>query len=57
VHGGISYKWDNLDRENGALGYPISDEYDTDRGRQSDFENGHITWLQENREITVFMNK
>ncbi|MGE5633920.1 MAG: hypothetical protein ACM3VV_01685 [Deltaproteobacteria bacterium] len=35
----------------------MSDEYDTDRGRQSDFENGHITWLQENREITVFMNK
>lgn len=54
VHGGISDKWNDLGRENGALGYPISDEHDTDGGRQSDFEKGHITWLQENKEITVF---
>jgi uncharacterized protein with LGFP repeats len=41
----------NLGGENGALGYPISDEHDTDGSRQSDFEKGHITWLQENEEI------
>ena len=57
VHGGISDKWGQLDRENGALGYPISDEHDADGGRQSDFEKGHITWLTENGEITVFTNK
>ena len=57
VHRGISDKWEQLDRENGALGYPISDEHDADGGRQSDFEKGHITWLEENGEITVFMNK
>jgi len=57
VHGGISDKWGQLDRENGVLGYPISDEHDIDGGRQSDFEKGHITWLAENREATVFTNK
>jgi hypothetical protein len=57
VHGGISDKWGQLDRESGALGYPISDEHDTDGGRQSDFEKGHITWLAENGEVTVFTNK
>jgi uncharacterized protein with LGFP repeats len=44
--------------KSGALGYPISDdEHDIDGGRQSDFEKGHITWLQENGEITVFVNE
>ena len=57
VHGGISDKWGQLDRENGALGYPISDEHDIDGGRQRDFEKGHITWLAENGEATVFTNK
>lgn len=57
VHGGISDKWDNFDRESGALGYPISDEHEAEGGRQSDFEKGSITWLEENGEITVFMNK
>ena len=57
VHSGISDKWNNLGGENGALGYPISDEHDIDGGRQSDFEKGHITWLQESGEITIFTNK
>jgi uncharacterized protein with LGFP repeats len=57
VHSGIAKKWENLDRENGILGYPISDEHDIDGGRQSDFEKGHITWLEENGEITIFTNK
>ena len=43
-------------RENGILGYPISGEHDTDGGRQSNFEKGHITRLQESGEITVFVN-
>lgn len=57
VHGGISDKWGNLGNEKGALGYPISDEYDVAGGRQSDFEKGHISWSEENGEITVFMGK
>jgi len=57
VHSGISDNWNNLGGEKGALGYPISDEHDIDGGRQSDFEKGHITWLQESGEITIFTNK
>ena len=57
VHSGISDKWNNLGSEKGALGYPISDEHDIDGGRQSDFEKGHITWLQESGEIIMFTNK
>jgi hypothetical protein len=57
VHGGISDKWENLGNENGTLGYPISDEYDNAVGRQSDFEKGHISWSEENGEITVVMSK
>ena len=48
---------ESLDRENGVLGYPISDEHDTDGGRQSDFEKGHITWLLESGEFTICTNK
>jgi len=57
VHSGIAEKWNNLGGENGALGDPITDEHDIDGGRQSDFEKGHITWLQESGEITIFTNK
>jgi uncharacterized protein with LGFP repeats len=57
IHSGISDKWNNLGGEKGALGYPISDEHDIDGGRQSDFEKGHITWLAENGEVTVFTNR
>jgi uncharacterized protein with LGFP repeats len=46
-----------LGGENSALGYPISDEHDTTGGSQSDFEKGHVTWLQESEEITVFLNE
>ena len=42
VSNGITYKWINLGGENGALGYPISDEHNTYRGRQINFEKGHI---------------
>jgi hypothetical protein len=35
----------------------MSDEYDVAGGRQSDFEKGHISWSEENGEITVFMGK
>ena len=56
IHSGIANKWNNLGGENGELGYPISDEHDIDGGRQSDLK-GHITWLQESGEITVFVNE
>ena len=30
--------------EAGALGYPVSDEYDAPGGKRSDFQHGSITW-------------
>ncbi len=47
-------KWGQLEGENGALGYPISNEHDTDWGHQSNIEKGHITWLAENGESHCF---
>jgi hypothetical protein len=44
VHGVIRDKWAELGWEAGALGYPISDEYEVPGGRQNDFERGSIRW-------------
>jgi uncharacterized protein with LGFP repeats len=42
VHSGITSRWIKHGGENGALGYPISNEHNTYRGRQITFEKGHI---------------
>ncbi|MDP9149745.1 MAG: hypothetical protein M3O36_07385 [Myxococcota bacterium] len=44
VRGAIRAAWANQGWENGALGYPISDEYSIAGGRESDFEFGYIFW-------------
>lgn len=43
VRGAIRDKWKETGWEAGSLGYPISDEYDFQGGRRSDFEKGYIT--------------
>jgi len=58
MHGGITKRWKILGGKIGTLGFSMSgDEHNIDSGRQSDFENGHITWLKGSREITVFLHK
>lgn len=42
VMGAIKDKWASLGWEMSCLGYPISDEYDWNGGRRSDFQNGYI---------------
>jgi uncharacterized protein with LGFP repeats len=44
VQGAIYNKWVELGADTGCLGYPISDEYDWNGGKRSDFEGGSITW-------------
>jgi hypothetical protein len=44
VHGAIRDRWGDEGWENGALGYPTSDEYGVPEGRRSDFEGGSIVW-------------
>jgi hypothetical protein len=39
--------------EAGALGYPVSGEYDVAGGRRSDFQHGSITWSRATNEATV----
>lgn len=51
VWGKIREAWETEGGPEGSLGYPISDEKDIPGGKQSDFENGHITFV--NNETTV----
>ncbi len=44
VRGAIRNRWGSLGSERGALGYPISDEYDVSGGKRSDFQRGSIVW-------------
>jgi uncharacterized protein with LGFP repeats len=44
VRGAIRNRWASLGSERGALGYPISDEYDVSGGKRNDFQRGSITW-------------
>jgi len=53
VHGSILSSWDPMNREHGPLGYPISDEYAVEGGRQSDFEHGSLYWNAATGEVTV----
>jgi hypothetical protein len=39
--------------EAGALGYPVSGEYDVSGGRKSDFQHGSITWSRATNEATI----
>ncbi len=53
VHGAIRDKWRDLGWEAGALGYPISDEYEVPGGRRSDFEHGSLVWNAATGEVAV----
>ena len=44
VRGAIHSTWSRIGYETSFLGYPITDEYDSNGGRQSDFQNGSIFW-------------
>ncbi|SEE36734.1 LGFP repeat-containing protein [Arthrobacter alpinus] len=45
VHSGLWSTWSNTGRENGALGYPISEEVgDGSGGAMQQFQNGRIYW-------------
>lgn len=54
VYGDIGQRWNNLGRERGSLGYPISNEESAGgRDRISYFQNGYIYWNSENRATRV----
>ncbi|MDR3774286.1 MAG: hypothetical protein P4L26_13105 [Terracidiphilus sp.] len=44
VRGAIHATWAQLGFETSYLGYPLTDEHDSDGGRESDFQNGSIFW-------------
>ncbi|MGY1726580.1 hypothetical protein ACI79J_06380 [Geodermatophilus sp. SYSU D01062] len=44
VHGAIRDRWAAQGWERGPLGYPITDEYTVNGGRQSDFQTGFLRW-------------
>jgi uncharacterized protein with LGFP repeats len=44
IHGGIRAKWASLGWERSCLGYPVSDEFGINGGRQNNFQRGTITW-------------
>jgi hypothetical protein len=49
VHGCIFKLYQSLGGTGSWLGFPISDEYDVEGGRRSDFENGFIFWNAQTR--------
>jgi uncharacterized protein with LGFP repeats len=53
VLGVIRDKYASQGWEAGALGYPVSGEYDVAGGRKSDFQRGSITWNAATNEATV----
>lgn len=56
VLGAIRDKWKDVGWEAGALGYPISGEYDVPGGRRSDFQHGSIAWDATTNVATVLMS-
>lgn len=53
VHGFIRDRWKVEGWEAGALGYPVSDEYQVPGGRKSDFQHGSMTWSAATNAVTV----
>lgn len=45
VHGLIRDEWARRGSERSSLGYPTSDEFGVAGGRRSNFERGHIEWV------------
>ncbi len=44
IHGAIRSKWASMGWERSCLGYPVSDEFGIPGGRQSNLQNGVITY-------------
>ncbi|HET8994546.1 MAG TPA: esterase [Rhodococcus sp. (in: high G+C Gram-positive bacteria)] len=53
VWGEIRVAWEAEDGAGGELGFPVSDEHPIDGGLQSDFENGHITYIDGQTEVVM----
>lgn len=53
VWGDIRQAWEENGGVNGNLGYPTSDEQDTEMGKESTFTGGSITWNSGDRQTTV----
>lgn len=51
VWGEIRKAWEADGGPEGSLGYPLSDEKDIPAGKQSDFENGRITFVGGQTEV------
>ncbi|MBN1323462.1 MAG: hypothetical protein JW986_05610 [Methanotrichaceae archaeon] len=47
VEGAIAYLYQSMGGTASYLGMPISDEYDIEGGRRSDFEGGYIIWTRD----------
>lgn len=58
VYGFIRDRWIAVGREGGSCGYPITDEFDFEGGRRSNFQKGNITWKNHRIEVncSVFDN-
>lgn len=52
VRGRIRDRWAQLGWEAGALGYPVTGEYDVPGGRASQFQHGTLTWSAATGEVT-----
>lgn len=53
VYGSISSKWNQLGREAGKCGYPITDEVDASGGnRRTNFEIGDLLWTRATNQVT-----
>src|SRR5262249_28411227 len=52
VQGLIHDFWANQGWEQGALGYPTSDEYSVPQGRRSDFQHGTVTYNTSTGQVT-----
>ncbi|MBO0854877.1 MAG: esterase [Nocardia sp.] len=53
VWGDIRGAWEQNGGVNGKLGYPTSDEKDSQGGKEADFTGGNITWNSSNRQTQV----
>ena len=53
VHGAIRATWAAMGWERGPLGYPITDEYAVNGGRQSDFQGGFLRWSEATGAVRV----
>jgi curved DNA-binding protein CbpA len=53
VQGCIFMLYRQIGNTQSPLGFPVSDEYDTPGGRQSDFEGGHVHWSAATHQCNV----